>query len=139
MDFQQRLQVAFVQRIVVQLSCKGAALLQRGLADPLHGTGIGTSTTVNGRSNRISSGEHLIAYNMIGSYAIERAKEDKSIGIVFPADYITLMSRIAFIPAAGGIRNPRSCFSIIYFRNAARNFFWRDRLVRFGLVWARMA
>src|SRR6266700_87754 len=35
---------------------------------------------------------------MIGSYAIERAKEATSIGIVFPADYITLMSRIAFIP-----------------------------------------
>ena len=50
--------------------------------------------------DRIASGEHLIAYNMIGSYAIERAKEDPSIGVVFPADYIILMSRIAFISAA---------------------------------------
>jgi iron(III) transport system substrate-binding protein len=50
--------------------------------------------------DRIASGEHLIAYNMIGSYAIERAKEDPSIGVVFPADYIILMSRIAFIPVA---------------------------------------
>jgi iron(III) transport system substrate-binding protein len=56
--------------------------------------------------DRIASGEHLIAYNMIGSYAIERAKQDASIGIVFPADYITLMSRIAFIPAAA--RHPES-------------------------------
>ena len=56
--------------------------------------------------DRISSGEHLIAYNMIGSYAIERAKKDTSIGIVFPADYITLMSRIAFIPVTS--RHPES-------------------------------
>jgi iron(III) transport system substrate-binding protein len=56
--------------------------------------------------DRIASGEHLIAYNMIGSYAIERAKEDASIGVIFPADYIILMSRIAFIPVAA--RHPES-------------------------------
>ena len=64
------------------------------------GAGIKLYSTTGTVLDRISSGEHLIAYNMIGSYAIERAKEDASIGIVFPADYITLMSRIAFIPAA---------------------------------------
>jgi iron(III) transport system substrate-binding protein len=62
------------------------------------GAGIKLYSTTGTVLDRISSGEHLIAYNMIGSYAIERAKEDASIGIVFPADYITLMSRIAFIP-----------------------------------------
>ena len=56
--------------------------------------------------HRISYGEHLIAYNMIGAYVIEWAKEDASIGIVFPADYITLMSRIAFIPVTS--RHPES-------------------------------
>jgi iron(III) transport system substrate-binding protein len=50
--------------------------------------------------DRISSGEHLIAYNVIGSYAMERAKEDPSLGIVLPADYTILMSRIAFIPVS---------------------------------------
>ncbi|MFL5238378.1 MAG: ABC transporter substrate-binding protein [Rhizomicrobium sp.] len=60
--------------------------------------GIKLYSTTGTVLDRISSGEHLMAYNMIGSYAIERAKEDASIGIVFPADYITLMSRIAFIP-----------------------------------------
>ena len=64
------------------------------------GAGIKLYSTTGTVLDRISSGEHLIAYNMIGSYAIERAKEDASIGIVFPADYITLMSRIAFIPVA---------------------------------------
>ena len=59
------------------------------------GAGIKLYSTTGTVLDRISSGEHLIAYNMIGSYAIERAKEDASIGIVFPAEYITLMSRIA--------------------------------------------
>ena len=68
--------------------------------------GIKLYSTTGTILDRISSGEHLIAYNMIGSYAIERAKEDASIGIVFPADYITLMSRIAFIPLAA--RHPES-------------------------------
>jgi iron(III) transport system substrate-binding protein len=70
------------------------------------GAGIKLYSTTGTVLDRISSGEHLIAYNMIGSYAIERAKEDASIGIVFPADYITLMSRIAFIPVAA--RHPES-------------------------------
>src|SRR4029077_15509814 len=70
------------------------------------GAGIKLYSTTGTVLDRISSGEHLIAYNMIGSYAIERAKEDASIGIVFPADYITLMSRIAFIPVTA--RHPES-------------------------------
>jgi iron(III) transport system substrate-binding protein len=70
------------------------------------GAGIKLYSTTGTVLDRISSGEHLIAYNMIGSYAIERAKEDTSLGIVFPADYITLMSRIAFIPVAA--RHPES-------------------------------
>jgi iron(III) transport system substrate-binding protein len=64
------------------------------------GAGIKLYSTTGTVLDRIASGEHLIAYNMIGSYAIERAKEDPSIGVVFPADYIILMSRIAFIPTA---------------------------------------
>jgi iron(III) transport system substrate-binding protein len=35
----------------------------------------------------VSSGDHLIAYNMIGSYALERAVRDPSIGVVMPSDY----------------------------------------------------
>lgn len=68
--------------------------------------GIKLYSTTGTVLDRITSGEHLIAYNMIGSYAIERAKEDPSIGVVVPADYIILMSRIAFIPVAA--RHPES-------------------------------
>ena len=70
------------------------------------GAGIKLYSTTGTVLDRIASGEHLIAYNMIGSYAIERARQDASIGVVFPADYITLMSRIAFIPVAA--RHPES-------------------------------
>ena len=46
---------------------------------------------------RISSGENLIGYNVIGSYALVRAKTDPSLGIVLPKDYTLIMSRVLFI------------------------------------------
>jgi iron(III) transport system substrate-binding protein len=46
---------------------------------------------------RISSGENLIGYNVLGSYALVRAKTDPSIGVVLPKDYTLVMSRVVFI------------------------------------------
>ncbi len=46
---------------------------------------------------RISSGESLIGYNILGPYAQMRAKKDPSIGIVVPKDYALIMSRVMFI------------------------------------------
>jgi iron(III) transport system substrate-binding protein len=46
---------------------------------------------------RISSGENLIGYNVLGSYALVRAKTDPSIGVVLPKDYTLIMSRVQFI------------------------------------------
>jgi iron(III) transport system substrate-binding protein len=48
--------------------------------------------------DRIASGEHLIGYNMIASYALARAKDDPAIGVVMLKDYTMLMTRIAVIP-----------------------------------------
>jgi iron(III) transport system substrate-binding protein len=48
--------------------------------------------------NRVSSGELLLAYNVLGSYALERAKRDPDLGVVLPSDYMLLLSRIALIP-----------------------------------------
>jgi iron(III) transport system substrate-binding protein len=48
---------------------------------------------------RVSSGEHLLAYNMIGPYALEREARDPAIGVVLPNDYTLVASRIALIPA----------------------------------------
>jgi iron(III) transport system substrate-binding protein len=43
---------------------------------------------------RISSGENLIGYNVLGSYALVRAKTDPSLGVVLPKDYTLIMSRV---------------------------------------------
>ena len=60
--------------------------------------------------DRISSGEALIAYDVIGSYALARAKDDPAIGVVLPTDYAILMSRIAFVPKAARHPNAAKLF-----------------------------
>jgi iron(III) transport system substrate-binding protein len=46
---------------------------------------------------RIASGKDLIGYNLIGSYALARAKRDPSLGVVLPADYTLVLSRVILI------------------------------------------
>ena len=46
---------------------------------------------------RIASGKVYLGYNLIGSYALTRARRDPSIGVVLPSDYTLVMSRIALI------------------------------------------
>lgn len=54
--------------------------------------------------DRVAAGEQLLAYNVIGSYAMERAKQEPALGVVLPLDYTIVLSRIAFVPRAA--RNP---------------------------------
>ncbi len=49
---------------------------------------------------RISSGENLLGYNIIGSYALARAAKDPSIGVQYPKDYALILSRVMFISKA---------------------------------------
>lgn len=46
---------------------------------------------------RVSSGENLIGYNILGSYAETRARTDAGLGVAYPTDYTLVLSRIAFI------------------------------------------
>ncbi len=46
---------------------------------------------------RIASGKTYLGYNLIGSYALTRARRDPSIGVVMPKDYTLVMSRIALL------------------------------------------
>jgi iron(III) transport system substrate-binding protein len=46
---------------------------------------------------KVSSGEHLLGYNVLGSYALARAKKDPSLGVVLPKDYTLVLSRVLFI------------------------------------------
>ena len=46
---------------------------------------------------RIASGKDLIGYNLLGSYALGRAKRDPSLGVVLPRDYTLVLSRVILI------------------------------------------
>ncbi len=46
----------------------------------------------------VAEGEYLIAYNMLGSYALARAAADDRIGVVAPSDYTLILSRAALVP-----------------------------------------
>jgi iron(III) transport system substrate-binding protein len=48
--------------------------------------------------DEVASGRFLIAYNMLGSYALARAAEDRRIGVVAPTDYTLILARAALIP-----------------------------------------
>lgn len=67
------------------------------LARSLGAVGTRWQSSTGTMMERVASGEALLAYNIIGSYAMARAKKDQSIGYVFPKDYTLVMSRVAFI------------------------------------------
>jgi iron(III) transport system substrate-binding protein len=48
--------------------------------------------------DRVAAGEAVLAYNVIGSYALDRARSTPELGVVLPADYTLVMSRVALIP-----------------------------------------
>jgi iron(III) transport system substrate-binding protein len=63
-------------------------------------------TSTGAMLEKVSSGEHTLAYNIIGSYGLLRQQKDPSIGLVFPKDYTLAFSRIAFVPK--GARHPNA-------------------------------
>jgi iron(III) transport system substrate-binding protein len=54
-------------------------------------------TATGSMLEKVSSGEHSLAFNVVGSYALLKAKSDPAIGVVIPRDYAIVMTRIAFI------------------------------------------
>ena len=67
------------------------------LVDAIGATGPKLLSSTGAMMERISSGENLIGYNILGSYAFSRAKKDPSIGYVYPKDYALVVSRIVTI------------------------------------------
>jgi iron(III) transport system substrate-binding protein len=55
---------------------------------------------------RVTSGEHTIAYGVFGSYALARSKKVPNLGIIMPKDYTLVMSRVAFVSAKA--KNPNA-------------------------------
>ena len=74
------------------------------LARALGAAGAKFYTSSGAMMERILSGEHLVGFNMIGSYAMSRRAKDPAMGVVLPKDWALVMSRVAFIPK--GARNP---------------------------------
>src|SRR4029078_7437189 len=46
---------------------------------------------------KVSSGENVLGYNILGSYALVRAKKDPNLGVSMPKDYVLVLSRVMFI------------------------------------------
>ena len=63
-------------------------------------------TSAGAMMERVTSGEHLIAYGIFGSYALGRSKKDPNLGIILPKDYTMVTSRVAFIPKKA--KNPNA-------------------------------
>ena len=59
---------------------------------------------------RVTSGEHTIAYGVFGSYALARAKKVPTLGIVTPKDYTLVTSRVAFISSKA--KNPNAAQAV---------------------------
>jgi iron(III) transport system substrate-binding protein len=67
------------------------------MAKSLGHSGVKVYTSTGAMMEKISSGEALLGYNIIGSYAFLKAKKDPSIGYLYPSDYTVVMSRVMFI------------------------------------------
>jgi iron(III) transport system substrate-binding protein len=72
----------------------------RGLLEAIAATKPVLSANTEPMLAAVATGKQAIAYNVIGSYALEKAKRDPRLGVVFPTDYTIVTSRIAFIPRA---------------------------------------
>ncbi len=61
----------------------------------------------------VADGRYLIAYNVLGSYALDRAAADRRIAVVAPEDYTLVLSRAAMIPK--GAANPAAAGLLVDF------------------------
>ncbi len=48
--------------------------------------------------NGVLTGEYLVAYNVLGSYALARAEQNPDLVVVAPDDYTLVLSRAALVP-----------------------------------------
>jgi iron(III) transport system substrate-binding protein len=76
------------------------------LAKTLGSSGTKVYTSTGAMLEKVGSGEHYLAYNIIGSYILLRQKKDPSIALILPKDYTLVFSRIAFISKTA--RNPNA-------------------------------
>ncbi len=76
------------------------------MAKAMGGVNLRVQSSTGTMLERISSGENLIGYNVLGSYALVRAKKDPNLGVVIPKDYTLVLSRVQFISKTA--KNPNA-------------------------------
>jgi iron(III) transport system substrate-binding protein len=79
--------------------------------------------------DEVASGRFLFAYNMLGSYALARAAQDRRIGVVAPTDYTLILARAALIPKRA--EHPELARQFIDFALSEEG---RRRLTESGLI-----
>jgi iron(III) transport system substrate-binding protein len=72
----------------------------RSLVDAIAATRPLLAATTGPMLDAVAEGRAAIAYNVVGPYALTRARRDPRIGVVFPRDYVLVASRVAFVAHA---------------------------------------
>ena len=67
------------------------------LVDALGAANVELEANTATMVERIASGADLLGYNLLGSYAMARAKHDPALGVVLPTDYTLVLSRVLII------------------------------------------
>ncbi len=67
------------------------------VARALHRAKVRVDLTTDAMVRRVASGQAVLAYNVLGSYALAEAQKNTMLGTVFPKDYTLVSSRIVFI------------------------------------------
>lgn len=68
-----------------------------------HGKVYGSSGALK---EKVLSGEHVLAFDVIGSYALDWAKKNPNLGVAFTTDYTSAFSRVAVITK--GAKHPNA-------------------------------
>ena len=77
----------------------------------------------------VAEGRYLVAYNVLGSYALERAAREPRLAVVAPQDYTLMLSRAALIPKRAA--NPLAADAFLEFMlsDAGRQALAASRLI----------
>ena len=70
------------------------------LVEAMGQAGVRTFPTSQDVIDRVNSGELLLGYNILGSYAADQASRMPDLGLVLPLDYVVVASRVAMVPSA---------------------------------------
>jgi iron(III) transport system substrate-binding protein len=68
--------------------------------------GLKTYTSAGAMIEKVTSGEHSMAYGIFGSYAVSRNAKDPNLGIIYPKDYTLVTTRAVFVPEKA--KNPNA-------------------------------